>query len=100
VNFLIATATFVDPSDGQMIYAGRTFVSAGSDVARSHRQNFKPATRRGSPFRRLLGPRQDEATTAFRKGRGAAAPRGYTAHSAASACRRRQAGCFLDLALE
>jgi len=49
VNFLVATATFVDPSDGQMIYAGRTFVSAGSDVARSHPRNFKPATGRGSP---------------------------------------------------
>jgi hypothetical protein len=49
VNFLVATATFVDPSDGQMIYAGRTFVSSGSDVARSHPRNFKPATGHGSP---------------------------------------------------
>jgi hypothetical protein len=49
VNFLIATATFVDPSDGQMVYTGRTFVSAGSDVARSHPRNFKPATGHGSP---------------------------------------------------
>jgi hypothetical protein len=49
VNFLIATATFVDPSDGQMINAGRIFVSAGSDVARSHRRNFKPATGHGLP---------------------------------------------------
>jgi hypothetical protein len=47
MNFLVATATFLDPSDGRMVYAGRTFVSAGSDVARSHPRNFKPATGRG-----------------------------------------------------
>jgi hypothetical protein len=45
---LVATQSFVDPSDGDWIEAGRTRVHESADVARSHPQNFKPATGRGS----------------------------------------------------
>jgi JAB domain-containing protein similar to deubiquitination enzymes len=45
---LVATQSFVDPSDGQWIEAGRTRVHESAEVARSHPQNFKPASGLGS----------------------------------------------------
>lgn len=43
---LVATRSFIDPSDGTKIEAGRTYVRESADVARSHPQNFKPASAR------------------------------------------------------
>jgi hypothetical protein len=43
---LVATRTFIDPSDGQPIEAGKTYVHESADVARTHRQNFRPTSAR------------------------------------------------------
>jgi Prokaryotic homologs of the JAB domain len=45
---LVATSSFTDPSDGQWITEGTTYIHESADVARSHPQNFRPATGRGS----------------------------------------------------
>jgi hypothetical protein len=45
---LVATRSFTDPSDGQPITAGRTYVAESADVARLFPENFKPASGRKS----------------------------------------------------
>jgi hypothetical protein len=53
---LVATKSFVDPTDGQPITAGSTYVAEVADVARMFPENFKPATGRGSgPITRVGG---------------------------------------------
>jgi hypothetical protein len=41
---LVATASFVDPSDNGWIKAGVTYVDSSADVFRSHPANFKPVS--------------------------------------------------------
>jgi hypothetical protein len=42
-TMLIATQSFRDPTDGQMVVAGRTHVHPRSEVARMFPRNFRPA---------------------------------------------------------
>jgi 5-methylcytosine-specific restriction endonuclease McrA len=51
----IAIRDFVDPSDGSMVVAGRTHVHPSADVARSHPENFRPASRKLGPITRVRG---------------------------------------------
>jgi hypothetical protein len=43
---LVATVSFTDPTDGQPIVAGRTYVARNADVARMFPENFKKAPSR------------------------------------------------------
>jgi hypothetical protein len=45
---LVATRSFVDPTDGQPIEAGLTHVAPSADVARMFPESFKPASSRRS----------------------------------------------------
>jgi hypothetical protein len=71
---LVAIKSFTDPSDGSWIERGRTFVDESADCARSHPQNFAPASRKLEPITRVGGrvevverPTQKRSGTIFRE---------------------------------
>jgi hypothetical protein len=55
LTMLVATRSFRDPTDGQMIVAGRTHVHPRADVARMFPASFRPIRGRTPALARSAG---------------------------------------------
>ena len=58
----VAVETFIDPTDGQLVEAGKTVVSDKAEVFRMYRHRFKRIA--STDFRRTVGRRARTSWTA------------------------------------